>query len=88
MEAKMVLYYLESCQECRTIREMLGQLGLTYVCVNVSADKTKRPEVYRVSGQNAVPVLVDGEIVMNTQDNILEYLVERYSHNPVRPVKY
>ncbi|MBP2642886.1 MAG: glutaredoxin [Firmicutes bacterium] len=88
MEARLVLYNLESCQECRSIREMLAQLGLTYVCVNVSGSKKNRPEVFLASGQYGVPVLIDAHKVMTAEDNILEYLVEHYSHNPVRPVKY
>jgi glutaredoxin 3 len=88
MEANLVLYYLESCQECRTIREMLAQLGLTYVCVNVNQVKNERQEVFEITGQYSVPVLIDGKTVMTSKDNILEYLIVRYSHNPVRPVKY
>ncbi|MBP2652944.1 MAG: putative Glutaredoxin [Firmicutes bacterium] len=88
MEAKLVLYYLESCQECRIIREMLAQLGLTYVCVNVNPVKTQRQEVFEITGQYSVPVLIDGKTVMTSKDNILEYLVEHYPHNTVRPVKY
>lgn len=88
MDAKLVLYNLASCTECRSIREKLAELELTYVCVNVNQAKDKRSQVFAVSGQYSVPVLVDGDKVMTCIDNILEYLVETYPNHSVKPVKY
>jgi glutathione S-transferase len=88
MEVGLILYSLESCPECLAIREKLAELELTYVCVNVNAAKTKRDQVFKVTGQYSVPVLVDGGKIFTSADNILEYLVETYAHNGVKPVKY
>jgi glutathione S-transferase len=88
MDVGLILYSLESCPECRAIREKLAELELTYVCVNVSAVKAKRCQVFDLTGQYSVPVLVDGNKTFTSADNILEYLVETYAHNGVKPVKY
>jgi glutathione S-transferase len=88
MGVSLILYNLEACPECRAIREKLAELELTYICVNVSPSKAKREQVYNLTGQRSVPVLVDGDKVFTSTDNILEYLVETYAHNGIKPVKY
>jgi glutaredoxin len=88
MDVSLILYNLEACPECHAIREKLAELELTYICVNVNPVKAKREQVYNLTGQWSVPVLVDGEKVFTSADNILEYLVESYAHNGIRPVKY
>lgn len=88
MDARLVLYNLHACPECQSIREKLAELELTYVCVNVSPSKAKRAQVFELTGQYSVPVLVDGETILTSADNILEYLVETYAHNVIKPVKY
>jgi len=88
METKLVLYNLESCPECRAIREKLAELELSYLCINVSPVKVKREQLFRLTGQYSVPALVDGDKLFTSKDNILEYIVETYAHNVIRPVKY
>lgn len=88
MDVRLILYNLESCPECRSIREKLAELELTYICVNVNSAKAKREQVYQLTRQRSVPVLVDGDKVLTSADNILEYLVETYAHNGIKPVKY
>lgn len=88
MEVNLILYSRESCPECRPIREKLAELELTYVCVNVSPVKEKREQVFKASGQYSVPVLVDGDKVLTSTDNILEYLLEKYADHAVRPMMY
>ncbi len=88
MDVRLILYNLGSCPECRSIREKLAELELTYICVNVNPVKEKRQQVFAASGQYSVPVLVDGDKVMTSTDNILEYLVETYAHNVIKPVRY
>lgn len=84
----ITLYNNEFCGECRIVREKLAELELSYMCINVPQEKHKREEVYNITGEYGVPVLVDGEKVLRASDNILEYLVETYGHNAIRPVKY
>jgi glutathione S-transferase len=88
MDVRLILYSLESCPECRAIREKLAELELTYICVNVNPVKAKREQVYQLTRQRSVPVLVDGDKILTSADNILEYLVETYAHNGIKPVKY
>lgn len=88
MECSLILYNDEFCPECRVVREKLAELGLTYVCINVSPSKAERAEVERLTGQRAVPVLMDGNTVLTTHDNIVEYLLRQYGHESLRPVRY
>ncbi|MDR3591338.1 MAG: glutathione S-transferase N-terminal domain-containing protein [Negativicutes bacterium] len=88
MEVNLILYNLETCPECRSIREKMGELELTYVCANVNPVREKRHKVFAASGQYSVPVLVDGTTMLTSTDNILEYLLEKYSDHAVKPVKY
>ena len=54
----------------------MDELDLDYHSVWVDAMHSARNEVRRVSGQRAVPVLVDDAhgVTMNESANILEYL--------------
>ena len=88
MDVRLILYNLESCPECRAIREKLAELELTYVCANVNPVKVKREELFRVTGQYSVPVLIDGDKILTSADNILEYIVKTYAHDVIKPVKY
>lgn len=88
MDVRLVLYNLHACPECQSIREKLAELELTYICVNVNPVKAKRTQVFERTGQYSVPVLVDGEKVLTSTDNILEHLIEHYAHNVIKPVKY
>lgn len=74
----MTLYQFESCPYCKIVREKLSELQITYINVNVPRDKSKRHEVVQVSGQPSVPVLVDGDTVLDDEEKILPYLQEKY----------
>ena len=51
----------------------------------VEIDPGDRTEVVRVSGQELVPVLVDGDRVVVDSPAILEYLEERFPERPLYP---
>ena len=72
------LYTLDGCPWCEKVHDALEAHGLEYEAHWVEALHSERDEVKRVSGQRAVPVLVDTErgVTMNESANILEY-VER-----------
>lgn len=74
----MKLYQFESCPYCKMVREKLSELQITYINVNVPRDRTQRHEVLQVSGQPSVPVLVDGDTVLDDEEKILPYLEEKY----------
>lgn len=56
----------------------MTDLGLTYTVVNVSREREQRQELYSVSGQYLIPVLVDGETVITDSDQIVAYLEKNY----------
>jgi len=60
------------------VRSKLDALGLEYEKVNVPAWQALRKEVFEVSGQYTVPVLVDGALVLDDEEKILPYLDEKY----------
>lgn len=74
----MKLYQFESCPYCQMVRQRMSELELTYVNVNVPRNKPDRKEVYEVSGQWTVPVLVDGDVILDDEEKILPYLEKKY----------
>ncbi len=75
---KMKLYNLESCPFCIVVRRKLDDLGLKYEKIDVPESRQLRTEVIKVSGQPLVPVLVDGDVVLDDEDKIIEYLDSKY----------
>ena len=61
----------------------LAHKGLTVESVEI--DPGDRTPVREVSGQDLVPVLVDGDRVVADSTRILEYLEERYPEPPLYP---
>ena len=78
MAEMMKLYQFESCPYCKMVREVMSELQLTYVNVNVPRDRSQRHEVMQVSGQPLVPVLVDGDVLLDDEEKIIPYLREKY----------
>ena len=72
----MRLFHTEWCPDCVLVREKLGELALPYESVTVPAFRPFRKQVYEVSGQYYVPVLVDGDTVLTETQDILTYLDE------------
>lgn len=71
----MKLYHLEGCPYCRMVTDRLQKLGLAYDKVEVPPSRSQRQEVFAVSGQWTVPVLVlDDGTVFDDEDKILAYL--------------
>lgn len=74
----MKLYHLEGCPYCSMVTEKLDALGLRYEKIEVPGWRGARKEVFEVSGQYTVPVLVDGDQVFDDEETILPYLEEKY----------
>ncbi|WP_435062890.1 glutathione S-transferase N-terminal domain-containing protein [Halobaculum sp. EA56] len=74
----VTLYALDGCPWCEKVHDALEEAGVEYETIWTEGLHSERDEVARVSGQRAVPVLVDEErgVTMNESANILEY-VER-----------
>jgi glutathione S-transferase len=60
------------------VREKLAEMGLRYEKVEVPHSRPERKEVFDVSGQYTVPVLVDGEVVLADENDIIAYLEKTY----------
>ncbi len=60
------------------VRDRLKDLGLAHEKIEVSSWQGDRKEVYEVSGQYLVPVLVDDDVVLDDEDKILAYLEKTY----------
>jgi glutaredoxin len=74
----LTLYQAEWCPYTHPIRQLMTELGLTYTTVNVPANREARTELRAVSGQEGIPVLVDGDKVLTDSDQILEHLRSTY----------
>ena len=70
----LTLHQVEWCPYCHLVRQVMTELGLTYVTVNVQARREERAELIAVTDQAAVPVLQDGDRVVLGSDDIVEYL--------------
>jgi glutaredoxin len=72
----LTLYALDGCPWCEKVHDALEEHGIDYETEWVEALHSERDEVRRVSGQRAVPVLVDDErgVTMAESANIVEYV--------------
>ncbi|MBV8152688.1 MAG: glutaredoxin [Candidatus Eremiobacteraeota bacterium] len=80
----LVLYQAEWCPYCARVRRKLTDLLLDYKTVNVPRDHAQRKEVQDVSGQTSIPVLTDGDVVLDDDDDIIPYLEQKYGREPAR----
>lgn len=82
------LYDLHGCPYCAKVRRALDDLDLAYETHSVSGTRRNRDEVYAVSGQYGVPVLVDeanGVEGMAESDDIVAYLYREYGDGSQQP---
>ena len=68
------LYVLPSCPFCQTVRFSLAYLGIPWEEVKVDPDD--RTPVLEATGQEKVPVLVDGERTLTETRLILRYITD------------
>lgn len=77
MAETIKIYQFEGCPYCRRVREVLEEKGLAYEKIEVDTDELSS-KVEEISGQTLVPVIVDGERVINDSQKIVDYLNENY----------
>jgi glutathione S-transferase len=63
---------------CGTVERRLRKLGIEHRTERVALRKRDRPEVVELTGQNRVPLLIDGEEVVHDSKRILQYLDHAY----------
>ena len=78
---KLKLYSADWCWYCRRVVDKLAELGLDYEYVEVPVFHSKRADVLALSGQTSVPVLVDGDVVLDDDDRIIPYLEKHYGRS-------
>ncbi len=76
----MKLYHVDWCPDCQVVRRTLEEHGFAYEQEIVPDLRPLRQQVYDVSGQYYVPVLVDGERVLTETADIIAHL-----HSKVAP---
>ena len=84
LKTGMVLYQAEWCSYCVRVRKKMTELLLDYTIVNVPYSHAERHEVKHASGQTSIPVLVDGNVVLDDDDDIIPYLEEKYADRTAR----
>jgi glutathione S-transferase len=62
---------------CGTAARRLRSQGIDFEEVRVPQRRKQRVEILELTGQDWVPVLVDGEEVIHDSHRILEYLASR-----------
>ena len=80
----IVLYQAEWCPYCARVRSKLTDLLLDHQVVNVPRSHAERHEVKAVSGQTSIPVLVDGETILDDDDDIIPYLEKKFGATATR----
>jgi glutathione S-transferase len=77
-ESQLVLYRCPTPTNvlcpCGAVARRLGKLGLQYRTERVPYRRSGRPEIEELTRQRRVPVLVDGDQVINDSKRIIEYL--------------
>jgi glutaredoxin 3 len=76
------LYQAEWCPFSHRVRAKLTELGVSYEAVNVSVSSENREELKDVTGDSAIPVLVDGEKVIADSGEAILYLEKKYDAEP------
>ena len=77
------LYRIPFSTNVERVALALAHKGIEVEWIDIDPDD--RSEVVRVSGQELVPVLVDGDRVLSDSPLILEYLEERFPEWPLYP---
>lgn len=75
------LYETAYCPFCYMVKKHLKRLNLEYTTILVPSPQHQRQIVQDISGQSLVPVIVDGDEVINDSRRIIEYLSDKYSNS-------
>ena len=79
----LTLYRIPFSTNVERVALALAHKGIPVEYVDV--DDEDRSPVVEISGQELVPVLVDGDLVLSDSPVILEYLEERHPEPPLYP---
>lgn len=85
---ELTLYHLADCPFCHLVRRKLDYLGLDYLAKSVDHEGSKRTELIEKTGQQAVPVLFDGEKSITDSLEIIAYLDQKYGPSELPGADY
>ncbi|MEE9217859.1 MAG: glutathione S-transferase family protein [Acidobacteriota bacterium] len=80
----MQLYVISACPYCVKAQYVLQSKGVKYETITVPTED--RSKITEISGQEKVPVLVDGQQVVSDSTEIARYLEEKFPEPPLRAV--
>ena len=75
MEAakKVLVYSVSTCPHCKRLKQFLGERGVSFQDIDVTADKAARDEMVKKTGQMSVPVIfIDGEMIIGFEEDRLK----------------
>lgn len=75
------LYTTPFCGYCERVKDELERRELAYDEITVSWNRSQRDEIFQLSRQRQVPVLVDEDEVIHDSSRILEHLRRKYPTN-------
>ncbi|HEX5583683.1 glutathione S-transferase N-terminal domain-containing protein [Gaiella sp.] len=76
------LWQAEWCPYSHRVRLRLTELRLDWVARAVPIDRAQRDAMEAATGGRSIPTLVDGDVVVEGDDEILAYLDERHAEPP------
>jgi uncharacterized protein (DUF302 family)/glutaredoxin len=82
----MTLYQTEECPHCQLVRKKLTLLNQPFLSMPLAPNGLDRKELIEISGQDEVPVLVNGEDIVVGSQTILKYLDENFSQGDEGPM--
>jgi glutathione S-transferase len=74
----MELYQAEWCPHSHKVRQRLTELGLEFTARQVPAEKGEREAMRAATGSDEIPLLIDGDHVLRSEDEILRYLGDHH----------
>jgi glutaredoxin len=77
MAEPIKIYQLEGCPYCRRVKDTLEAKGLEYEKIENDTDEVSA-KIREISNQDLVPVIVDGDRVINDSQKIIDYLNDKY----------
>jgi glutathione S-transferase len=75
----VTLYTTPYCPFCDRIKDELDRRAIAYEEVAVPVIRSQRKELFRLTGQRRVPVLLDDGAAIHDSIRILAHLARKYS---------
>lgn len=82
VETQIELWQTEWCPASHRVRQRLTELGVPYLARAVPVEREDRDELERATGARSIPVLVDGEHVIDGEEAILAHLDTNHPEPP------